>query len=134
MRPQFFETNHGELISLEKQYWSALQRGDLPAVLELTLFPCVVAGADGIRVIDQPSFEASFREMAYVIDHFELSEVDVQFPAKDVAIVSYLLEQELTADGDHQQQRCANTSTWVRAGDRWKCAQHSEAPLRETLH
>jgi ketosteroid isomerase-like protein len=59
----------------------------------------------------------------------------VQFPAKDIAIVSYLVDEELTADGEHQKLKCADTSTWIRQTDgQWKCVQHSEAPLRETIH
>jgi ketosteroid isomerase-like protein len=134
MQSPIFETNHGELISLEKQYWAALQHGDLPSALHLTGFPCVVTDAHGVRIIDQPTYEKNFREMPFTIDHVELSEIDVQFPSKDVAVVSYLVVQELSADGDHQQHRCASTSTWLRHQTGWKCVQHAEVPLRDTIH
>lgn len=127
MQTQNLEANQGELIALERQYWQAIKQGDLPAALRLTGFPCVVSGPQGVSTVDQATYESMMKKSTYRIDRFDLSELNVQFPARDVAIVAYRLDQSMTVEDEKLAMECACSSTWVRQGGEWKCVQHSEA-------
>ena len=45
----------------------------------------------------------------------------------DPAVVAYTVREELTVDGQPVGFDAADTSTWVRRGDRWVCAAHTES-------
>jgi hypothetical protein len=65
----------------------------------------------------------------YSLDDFDLADDDikVRILSDDVAIVAYKAHEELTVDGKPVELDVADSSTWVRRGGRWACAQHTEA-------
>jgi len=117
-----------ELIGLEHQYWQAIKDGDFNAALRLTDEPCVVAGAQGVAEIDKASFEKMMRAATYTLESFRLgNDIKVRMLSDDVAIVAYTVHEKLTVDGKPVTLEAADASTWIRRGDSWRCALHTES-------
>lgn len=116
-----------ELLALEEQYWQAFKNQDVDTLLSLTNDPCIVAGAQGVSQIDRKTLAKMVRNANYTLDDFDLVDEQVHRIGDDVAIVSYKVLERLTVEGKHVNLEAADTSTWVRSGDRWLCAQHSES-------
>ncbi|MDF2476243.1 MAG: hypothetical protein K0S24_1726 [Sphingobacterium sp.] len=49
-----------EIIELEKEYWQAMEDRDFGTIKRLTRFPCLVAGKNGIRQVDETTFKTMF--------------------------------------------------------------------------
>ena len=45
------------------------------------------------------------------------------------AVIAYKVRENLTVDGKKLTLEAADASTWVRDGDGWKCALHTESVL-----
>src|SRR5712691_4598264 len=45
-----------ELLELENQYWQAIKERDVDTAMQLTEFPCLIAGATGIGRVDKEAF------------------------------------------------------------------------------
>jgi hypothetical protein len=118
-----------ELRELEQRYWSAIQSKDTRAIEELTDFPCIVTGAQGVARVDRATFTKMLQDGSYTIDNFELSDVQVRSLTDDVAVVAYTVREELTVDGKPVTLEAADLSTWVRRDGTWVCPAHSEAIL-----
>ena len=65
---------------------------------------------------------------SYTIDDFEISDnIEVRMLNEDVAILAYMVHEELTVDGKPVEFDATEASTWVRRNDRWLCALHTES-------
>jgi uncharacterized protein (TIGR02246 family) len=117
-----------EIRALEQQFWQALKDGDVDAAVELTDFPCIVTGPQGIGQIDRERFAAMMRSPSYTMHRFELGDdLTVRLVNDDVAVVAYKVHEELSVEGRPVTLDAADSSTWVRRDGRWRCVQHSEA-------
>ena len=117
-----------ELLKLERQYWQAIQDKDVDAALRLTDDPCIVTGAQGVSSVDRSTFRQMMEAADYTLHRFELSDdVQVRLVGEDVAILAYNVKEELTVDGEPLTLEANDASTWVRRGDRWLCALHTES-------
>jgi hypothetical protein len=124
MEPGTIET---ELLKLEKQYWQALKARDEDAVVKLTDFPCLIAGARGVLSIDQKALMGMMKSMASELRSFDLSDTHVRLLGAEVGIVTYKVHEELTVDGKPMTLDAADASTWVKREGTWRCALHAEA-------
>lgn len=116
-----------EIINLEKKYWNAMTEMDYETVKSLTNFPCIVAGKRGIRSVDEPSFKQMFDQgEGKKMKVKGISGEQVQAGA-DHAMIGYIIE----LDYDGNAMRCACTSTWIKKGDNWVCAMHTETDLEQ---
>ena len=117
-----------ELMDLERRYWQALKDKDVGAALELTDDPCVVAGAQGVGVIDHAAYQRMMEHATWTIVDFEIG-ADAQIVTldDDTAFVAYTVHEELEVDGEAVALDAADTSTWVRRDGRWVCAAHTES-------
>ncbi|MBK7864931.1 MAG: nuclear transport factor 2 family protein [Archangiaceae bacterium] len=111
---------------MEKAFWAAIQRQDTAAAVRLTGFPTVISGPQGVAAIDQPAFEKMMKSSTK-IRSFEMSDFVVKFYSREVAVVAYRAEQEVTVDGEDVGMSCAESSTWMQQDGEWKCIAHSEA-------
>jgi uncharacterized protein (TIGR02246 family) len=118
-----------ELVALERRYWKALQDGDIDAVLGLTDDPCVMANAHGVARLEPDALAGMMKKATYELRSFELKDLQVQRVADGVAVVTYTVREDLTVDGKPVEMTAAETSTWVRRGDAWRCALHTESIL-----
>ena len=122
------QTIEAELLELEKRYWQALKDQDVDSAMALTDDPCIVAGAQGIGLLDRKTIGALVKAPTYTLNRFELKDgAQVRLLQEDVAIVAYQVHEELTVDGKPVTLDAADSSTWVRRNGRWLCALHTEA-------
>ncbi len=121
-------TTEQEIVGLERRYWQALKDGDVDTALELTDDPCLVTGAQGLGLIGHETYSAMMQQATWTIERFEIGDdVQVRMLGADTAVVAYTVREELTVDGQPVGFDAADTSTWVRRGDRWVCAAHTES-------
>jgi hypothetical protein len=117
-----------EILDLERRYWEAMQARDARTAVSLTEFPCLIAGASGVRSVDQPSYEKMLTGASWRIQEFEIEDgAEVRQLTDDVAVIVYRVREEMTVDGLPVTLRAADSSVWVRREDGWRCAAHTEA-------
>ena len=64
----------------------------------------------------------------YTLDRFEMkADPSVRLLNDDVAVLAYGVREELTVDGEPLTLEASDASTWVRRGDAWLCALHTES-------
>jgi hypothetical protein len=116
-----------ELLELENQYWQAIKERDVDTAMQLTDFPCLVAGATGIGRIDKETFAKMMKAASYRLHEFAIKDSEVRLLEDDVALVAYKVHEELTVDGEKVSMDAADASVWVRRGGQWRCALHTES-------
>jgi hypothetical protein len=120
-------TLEAELIDLEKKYWRAIKDQDLDTLSDLTDFPVVVTGAQGVGVIDKPTFDSMVKASNWTLNEYELDEPVVRLINDDVAVLAYKVREIMTVDGEPVAIDAADTSTWMRRNGNWVCALHTES-------
>lgn len=120
-----------QILELEKKYWRAMEDGDFETVKSLTRFPCIVAGKDGVRAVDEASFKKMFdsgegRKTKVLKISGNKTEM-----LNDSAVIAYLIELQWEMKGMKSSAKCACTSTWVKEAGEWVCAMHTESDLKE---
>jgi hypothetical protein len=119
---------HAEILDLERRYWQAMQEQDVRTAVALTEFPCLIAGASGVRSVDQASYEKMMTGGTWRLHEFEIEEgAEVRQLGEDVAVIVYRVREEMTVEGKPVTIRAADSTVWVRRGDGWKCAVHTES-------
>ena len=122
------ETVEKELVKLERQYWQAIKDKDVDAMMRLTDDPCIVTGAQGVGRLDHKAFRGMMKDAGWSLREFELGDdVQVSLLRDDVAVVAYVVTEELTVGNQPVTLKAADSSTWVRRDGRWVCAVHTEA-------
>ncbi len=121
-----------ELISLEKEYWKAMQDHDLDTAASLTDFPCLVAGPDGARLVDEPEYREMFDlHKDYSMKVSFVDEPTVRMLDEHTAAIAYSIHCEITGGGKTEKLDAVDTSTWTKRGDKWTCFHHTETPLKK---
>lgn len=114
-----------DIIELEKKYWNAMVSQDYATARDLTKFPCIVAGKQGVMSVDEPSYKKMFeRGEGQKMKIKSITNEQIQM-GEDHALIAYLIE--LHYDG--RVMKCACTSTWVKEKGEWLCAMHTESDL-----
>ena len=117
-----------EILELERKYWRALQDNDIDTAIELTDFPCIVAGPSGVQKFDRETFAKMMANPPYTIDKVELGEKpEVRVLSDDVVVVAYQVHEDATVDGKAISLDAADSSTWLKRDGQWRCALHAEA-------
>jgi ketosteroid isomerase-like protein len=116
-----------EIIAIERQYWQALQDGDIDTIMQLTADPCIVAGAQGVGSLSHEVFRKMMQSSEWTIDSFELTDIQVLAPRDDLAVVAYKVKEVLTVQGKSVTLDASDASTWVRRDGRWLCLLHTES-------
>ncbi|AWI26011.1 nuclear transport factor 2 family protein [Flavobacterium pallidum] len=120
-----------QIIELEKKYWQGMERHDYETVKNLTRFPCIVAGKNGVQSVDEASFKKMFDSGAGAkIKVMEISGAETQLIG-DTAIIAYLITLTITGDDQKPPMKCACTSTWINENGNWICAMHTESDLAQ---
>lgn len=115
--------NKQDIFSLEKKYWEAMKTNDVEAAVSLTKFPCTITSAKGAQRIS----EDQYRQMMQTNKGDQYKNVEITDPHVDIlnentAMISY----STVING----MKMLDISTWVREGDKWVCAFHSENQLQ----
>lgn len=120
-----------QILELEKKYWQAMEAHDFDTVKSLTHFPCIVAGKDGVRSVDEPTFKKMFDSgEGRQIKVLDISGSESQIIGENCAIIAYLIQLEYGPQDQKSSDKCACTSTWVKANGNWTCAMHTESELK----
>lgn len=119
-----------EIIILEKKYWDAMANHDFETVKELTFFPCITAGKQGVRSIDEDTFAQMFEQAKNIeMKVIDISNEQVTIISDDYVVLGYNIILEHMAEGQTRQSRCVCTSAWVRVNGNWQCPLHTETEL-----
>lgn len=119
-----------QIFELEKKYWDAMASHDYNTVKSLTHFPCIIAGQDGVRSVDEASFKKMFDSgKGKQLKVLNMGNEEVQV-MNDHANIAYLIEVEYSVNGKQSPAKCACASTWMKENNRWVCCLHTESPLK----
>jgi hypothetical protein len=123
------QTLHEQLKSLEERYWDAVQQKDADEMQALTDDPCIVVGAQGVAVVDIEKMAQMLKDADYRLESYELDDkvVRVRKLSEDVAIIAYQVKEDLVVGGQSRTLLAYDASVWVRRGNRWRCALHTES-------
>ena len=114
---------------LEKQFWQSMVDKDADKAATMIADDSLVVGPEGAMRIGPEEYKRMTEEGQWELDRFELSDVNVVFPNEDTGIIAYKVHQTGTMRGQEMDLNCADSSTWVRDGNDWKCALHTETIL-----
>ena len=118
---------NSEILGLEKKYWDGMSNHDYETVKNLTKFPCIVAGRQGVMSVDEPAYKKMFEQGAgRSMKVNKISGEQIQM-GEDHGMIAYLIE----LDYDGKVMKCACTSTWIKENGKWLCAMHTESDLEK---
>lgn len=119
-----------QIIELEKKYWQGMEDHDFETVKNLTHFPCIIAGKNGVQSVDEATFKKMFESGAnYNIKVVNITDVESQMVGENAAVVAYSIELNTNDKEQPGPLKCACTSTWVKENNNWVCTLHTEAEL-----
>ena len=117
-----------EILDLERRYWQAMKERDARTAISLTDFPCLIAGASGAQSVDRASYEKMLSGASWRIEEVEIEDgAEVRQLSDDVAVIVYGVKERMTVDGKPVDLHAFDSSVWIRRGDGWKCAAHTES-------
>ncbi|QGN53286.1 nuclear transport factor 2 family protein [Novosphingobium sp. Gsoil 351] len=122
-------TQSAEIEKLEIRFWQSMVDKDAKTAATMIAEECLITGPMGSMRIDPATYEKMTEEGQWTLEKFAFSEMDVIFPADDVAVIAYKVHQTGEMRGEAMDLHCADSSTWVREGGNWKCALHTETIL-----
>jgi ketosteroid isomerase-like protein len=115
-----------EIVELEKSFWQSMVDDDADAAGAMIADECLITGPMGTLRSDPEDYRRMAAQGDWELDRFEFSDVEVIFPVEDAAIIAYKVHQTGSMKGQRMDLKCADSTTWVRDGDAWKCALHTE--------
>ncbi|MBO9669478.1 MAG: nuclear transport factor 2 family protein [Sphingobium sp.] len=118
-----------EIIDLENRFWKTMVDKDVEAATAMMAGRSIVTGAQGAATIDNQSFAQMMREGKWTLESYTFSDVQVEFPAPDVAVIGYKVSERLILDGEPLTMEAADASTWIKRDGKWQCALHTESVL-----
>jgi hypothetical protein len=118
-----------EIKQLERSYWSALQHKDVWTAMSLSDDACIVAGAQGVGSLDRNRLGEMMKQASYELTSFTIDDKSfvIRKLTDDVVLVAYRVYEDLVVDGKPESLEAFDTSVWVRHGDTWACAMHTES-------
>ncbi len=127
------QTPSETLIDLEMKFWKSMVNMDTDAALEMLTEPALMVGSHGAIKFDHAGYREMAEQGSMVLTGFELSDMDVVFPSETTAILSYHVKQGIAprGSGESTVQEMNDTSIWIRTGNRWQCAMHTETPAED---
>ena len=113
-----------QLIDLEKKYWDAMKSGDMTTMQNLTAEPCLVVGPQGVNKVSKRQLPEMMGgpEQRVRTYKFDESSINVRQINDNIAVVAY----KVRAESPRETVEAFDSSVWVRQGDRWECAAHTE--------
>lgn len=119
------------IVKLEKTFWKTMVDKDADKAMAMIADECLITGPTGPMRSDPQDYKRMTEQGQWELDDFEFSDIQVIFPQDDTAIIAYKVHQTGSMKGQKMDLNCADSSTWVRDGDDWKCALHTEAIIGE---
>jgi ketosteroid isomerase-like protein len=118
-----------EIKQLERNYWSAIQHKDVWSAMSLSDDNCIVAGAQGVGSLDRGKLGEMMKQATYELTNYTIDDKSfmIRKLTDEVVLVAYRVYEDLVVDGKPESLEAFDTSVWVRQGDRWLCAMHTES-------
>lgn len=117
-----------EIFELEKKYWQGMENHEYETVKNLTYFPCLIAGKNGVHEVDEPNFKKMFESgEGDKIKVLNFSDVKSQLFSGAKGIIAYIIE--FLDVKQNKSMKCACTSTLIKENNNWICALHTETEL-----
>jgi ketosteroid isomerase-like protein len=117
-----------ELLTREKQYWSAIRERDARVAARLSDDPCIVVGAQGVGELSRAALSKMMGEATYELREFSLEDVHFRRLSSDVAALAYKVRENLTVDGEKIELEAYDSSVWMKRDGEWVCVVHTESP------
>ena len=120
------------LVALENKFWQSMVDEDVDTALGLLNEPALMVSGHGTIKFDHAGYRRMAEKGSMVVTAFKLSDVDVVQPTEDTAVLTYRVEQSVAPRGQSRggtKQEMANSSTWIRQGEDWRCVMHTETPM-----
>jgi ketosteroid isomerase-like protein len=121
--------NKQQIIDLETRFWQSMRDKDVPTAQAMIADESLVTGPMGTMRVTPEKYAQLTREGDWRLDRFQFSDTDVIFPADDTAVIAYKVHQTGELKGKPMDMTCADSTTWIRDGNSWKCALHTETVL-----
>jgi ketosteroid isomerase-like protein len=131
------QTASKTLIDLENRFWKAIVDEDADTAISMLTEPAYMVSPHGTMKFDHATYRKMAEEGSMIVKSYKLSDMDVVFPTEDTAVLTYKVKQDVAqrAKPDAPEtQQMADSSTWVRRGDRWLCVMHTESPADAKKH
>ena len=122
------------LIDLETKFWQSMVDQDADAALQLLHEPTLMASSHGAMKFDHAGYRKMAEQGSMVVTAFALSDIEVSFPLKTTAVMTYRVKQTVATreggkSGKDTVQDMSDTSTWVYVDKRWQCVLHNESQM-----
>lgn len=123
-------TPRDTVVDLEQRFWQALVDEDSDTATDLLCEPAFMVSSHGAFKFDHAAYRKMAAEGPMVLTSYELSDMQVEFPNENTAVVAYHVKQTLAPRGQKagKTQEVNDTSTWIKDGASWKCVMHTETP------
>lgn len=115
--------------NLETRFWQSMVDKDVDTAVDMIAPDSIVVGPSGSMRIDAEKYGEMTRDGQWTLKSFEFEDLDVVFPADDVAVIAYTVHQTGDMKGQPMDLRCVDSSTWVKHDGDWKCSLHTETIL-----
>lgn len=117
-----------DLKGLEQRFWDAMQNNDGSTASQLADDTCIVVGPAGIGALDRQQLGEMLTSARWELTHYEIDDqvFQVRKLTDDVALVAYRVRQDVVVDDKPESLEAFDTTVWVRRGDNWQCALHTE--------
>jgi len=116
-----------DIEQLERAFWQSIVDNDPEVATGMLTEPALMVSGHGSMSFDHAGYTKMAKDANYKLLAFDISKMDVLFPADDVAIATYEVHQKMEMGGKPMEMDVVDSSTWVRIGDAWKCAVHTES-------
>lgn len=130
-------TREKAVVELERRFWQSLVDEDTDTACSLLTEPALMVSPMGVMTFDHDRYRQMATQGSMTVKEYQLSDMEVVFPSDDVAMLTYKVRQKLATRGKPgtETQDMSDTSTWIRHGDSWRCAMHTETPVaRRSAH
>jgi hypothetical protein len=116
-----------DLIAKERALWDAWSKKDAKA-FEETLAPDSVSVDPGGVITDKAAAIKMITTHTCDVKSYNLSQEKITNLAKDVVILTYRGDQDVTCDGQKAPATVYATSIWKKQRGKWWAAFHQETP------
>ena len=119
------------IIDLEQKFWRAMVDKDIEGSVVMLTEKSILTGAQGAALLTHDDYRGMARQgdSLWQLKSFQLDDVKVMFPSKDVAVIAYTVTEEMEVEGKPLTLKAADATTWLRLDGEWLAALHTESVL-----
>ena len=111
------------ITDLEKSAWEAYKNKRADAFKALMSKDYYGVYAEGVKTLDTEVADMAKSDLR----DYSFSDIKVVFPHPKMAVMTYKAKVQATADGKDMSGTYNSGSVWVRQGDKWVGAFHTES-------